>query len=132
MFRVWSWSFFSKCAIIYADCKNGIKSVGSVSSFWDNGVWICCRNISKLWREYMWSAVNVLPKRPKVSDLNKRNVSLLNFSWLNGKLGWKSCRADFNSVRHPSTGCLSKVVLKQKVLGIQVTTFRGVNNFRDI
>ena len=30
----------------------------------------------------MWAAVHVLPKSPKISDLTKKDVSWLNFSWL--------------------------------------------------
>ena len=40
----------------------------------------------KVWREYMWSSVNVLPNSRKVSDLTNRDVFQLNVSWINGNL----------------------------------------------
>ena len=38
----------------------------------------------KQWREYMWSAVNVLLNSPKISDLANSDVFQLNVSWING------------------------------------------------
>ena len=40
----------------------------------------------KVWQEYMWSSVNVLPKGRKISDLTNRDVFQLNVSWINGNL----------------------------------------------
>ena len=72
--KLWSWSFLSKCAKFFVDCKNAIKSWGNCFDFWDNGVWRCCSNFSQLWQEYIWSAVHVLRTRPMISDLIKRDV----------------------------------------------------------
>ena len=38
----------------------------------------------KKWREYVSSAVNVLPNSPKTSDLTNRDVFQLNVSKING------------------------------------------------
>ena len=38
----------------------------------------------------MSSAVNVLTNNPNILDLIQRDVIQLNFSWNNGKLGYKS------------------------------------------
>ena len=39
-----------------------------------------------IWRrEYMWSARNLLPNSPKISDLTNRDVFQLNVSCINGK-----------------------------------------------
>ena len=132
VFNLWGWSFFSKFAKLYVDWKNGIKYSENVYSFWDNGVLTCCGNFSQLWREYMWSASNVLPNSPKIADLIKRNAFYLNLSRLNGKLEWKWSRADFSSVWHPWTNWLTKSVLREKLSGIQVTIILGVNNFWSI
>ena len=35
----------------------------------------------------MWSPVNLLKHSPKISDLTKRDVSILDLSDINGKLG---------------------------------------------
>ena len=94
--------------------------------FWDNGDWTYCGNFSQLWREYMWSAVKVLPNSKNISDLTKRDVLSLNLSWANGKFRWKCCPTYFGSVCHPWTGSRTKGVLKQELLGIQVTTFLEV------
>ena len=41
----------------------------------DNGVWTFYGNLSLLWGEFMWLAVNVLPNSLKISDLTKTDVS---------------------------------------------------------
>ena len=57
-------------------CK---KNSEKIWGFDENGVWTCCGKFSLLWREFMWSAVNVLPDSPKISDLTKKNVFQLTF-----------------------------------------------------
>ena len=132
IFKLWSWSSCSKCVRFYLDWKNAIKISENVSGFWDNGVWTCLWNFSELWQRDLWAGVNLLPECPKISHLTKRDLFQLNFSWLNGKLRWKCCRANFGSVCRPWTRWLSTSVPKRDILAIQVTTFLGVNNFRNI
>ena len=42
--------------------------------------------ISQLRSEYMWSPVNLRKHSPKISDLNKSDVSVLDISDINAKL----------------------------------------------
>ena len=42
------------------------KNAEDSFSFEDNSIWTRCWNFSQLWREYTWSAVNVLPNSPKI------------------------------------------------------------------
>ena len=41
----------------------------------------------KKWREYVWSAVNVFPDSPEISDLTNRYVFQLNVCWINENIG---------------------------------------------
>ena len=50
------------------------KNWENLLGFADNGVWSTCGNLTVLWREVMWSAVNLLPNSPKISQLTKRHV----------------------------------------------------------
>ena len=77
----------------------------------------------------MRSEVTMLPENPKTLDLTKRDLFQLNLSQISGKSGLNCCSAGFGCVWDPWTRSLSKVVLKQDLLGIEVTTHLGVNNF---
>ena len=103
-----------------------------MSGFQDNFVWTCWGNFSQIWQEYMWSFVNVLKKCPKISDLTKTHVSQLNLFDINGNLARRCCLLDFSRACYPLTHSLPKGVLKQELSGIEVTTFFGLNNFRNI
>ena len=74
-FKLWSWSFLSKCVKVCVDSKNAIKIAEKDFNFWDNGVLTCCGNFPQLSWEYMWLAVNVLPNSPKISDLTNMMFS---------------------------------------------------------
>ena len=86
IFKLWSWSFFSKCAKFYVDFENARKVWQKVFSFGGNVVWTCCLNLSELWGEYMRLAVNVLASRSKISDRPKKRCFLTQF----GPAWWKS------------------------------------------
>ena len=47
----------------------------------------CFGKISQFRWQYMWTFVNLLKHSPKISDLTKRDVSGLDLSDINGKLG---------------------------------------------
>ena len=50
------------------------KDLENIFGFGDNGVWIWCGNLSLLSDEFMWSAVNVFPNSPKISDVTEKDV----------------------------------------------------------
>ena len=74
IFKLCTWCFFWKCDKFCVDSKNSIKIKENVSHFWVNGLWRCWDKFSQLWREYMWSAVNVLTSTTEISDLTERDV----------------------------------------------------------
>ena len=80
----------------------------------------------------MLSAINVLTNSCNILDLIQRYVFQLNLSRINRKSGWKWCCAGLGSVWDPWTRWLPEGVLKQELLGIQVSTFFGVNSFQNI
>ena len=80
----------------------------------------------------MWSPVNLLKHSAKISDMTKREVSILDFSDIHEKVAKKNRRADFSSVLDPLTCWLPKTVLKQQLWCIQEDTFSAVNNFGNI
>ena len=124
--------FFWKWPTFFVDLENPIKICEKLLGFWDNSIWTFSRNFSYLSREYLRSAINVLPSSPKISDLTKVDIFQLNFSSINRKLGWKCFSTGSSSVWQPSTSLLPKCVLKQEITAIEVTTFVGVNHFRNI
>ena len=79
IFQLWSSSFFWKCSKFYADSENVKKHWEEVFGFKDNGIWMWWGNSSLLWSEFMWSAINVLPKSPEISDLTGGDVFELYF-----------------------------------------------------
>ena len=81
---------------------------------------------------YMWSVVNLLKDSPKISDLTKRDFSVLDLSDIHGKVAEKHRRAHFSSVLWPLTRWLQKGVLKEDISGIQGNTSFGLNNLRNI
>ena len=62
------------------DSKNAIKIAENIPRFWDDSLLTFSHNFSHLGREYMWSAVNMLPNNPNISDLTKVDISQLKFS----------------------------------------------------
>ena len=80
----------------------------------------------------MWSAVNVLPNSPKASYVTKVEIFQLNLSSINVKVAWKFRSPGSTTIWDPLIRLLGKGVLKQEVTGIQVTTFDGFDNFRNI
>ena len=65
-----------------------------------------------------------------ISHLTKVDILQLNFSYVNEKLILKCFSAGSSSVWEPWTRLLSKLVLKEELTGIEVTTFVVVNNFQ--
>ena len=55
-------------------------------AFYDNCVGTSCGKISILRWEYMWLPVNLLKQSRKISDLTKRDVSVLDFSDDHGEI----------------------------------------------
>ena len=53
--------------------------MGKKLSLLNNCILIDCRYFSKLRRQYLSSAVNVLTNSPEISDISKRDKFLLNF-----------------------------------------------------
>ena len=68
----------------------------------------------------------------KISDATKRHDAQLNLFDINKELAEKCDRADFSKVSDHLTRWLPKGLLKQKLSGIQVTIFFGLNNFEVI
>ena len=132
LFKQWSWTSFSKCAKYYVYFKDTRKLWENVFGFEDNGVWTCCRNLSQLWAEYMWLAVNLLPNNPNISDLTKKDVFQPNLCQINRNAGLKCRRADFVSVWDLWTRWFAKGVLKEELSVIQITTFFRINNLQSV
>ena len=82
--------------------------------------------------ECMWSLVNLIKQSPKICDLTKSDVCVLDLSHIHGKVAWEHGSADFSSVFDLLTRWFQKGFLKQELSGIQETTFFAVNNFRNI
>ena len=118
-----------KLSKFYVDFENSKKLREDVHGFEENSVWTCCKSLWQLWQKYMWSAINVPKKCPKISYLTKRHHTELSLVDINQTLGSKFCRADFSSVFDPLTIWFPKGVLKQDFSGIQRTTFFEINNF---
>ena len=78
--------FFSKWLKSYVHFENAIKFAKTIDEIEDNCVWTCCSSFCQLWQEYIWSAVNVLNNRPKISDPTKRHDTQLNMFDINGIL----------------------------------------------
>ena len=74
----------------------------------------------------------MLTNIPYILDLIRGDVSQLNFSWINWKLGKKRCGAGLSSAWDPRTLWLLKGVLKQELFGIRESTFFGVNTSKNI
>ena len=108
LFKLWSSSFCSKSLKIYVDLKNAIKVAENVLGFWDNYVRTSSGKISLLRREYMWWLVNLSKDSLKISDLIKRDLSVLNLSDVNGKLASKSQRESFQQCFGPVNSFTSK------------------------
>ena len=132
MFKLWSWSFFFIMCKILSKFEKFKKILDNVFGLADNDVWTWCQNLSQLWQEYMWLAVNVLPNNPKISDLTKKDVFWLNLFQINWKVWWKCRGVNVVSVWVPWTRWFRRCVVKQELLAIQGTTFFGVNNLESI
>ena len=132
LFKLSSWSFFSKRAKLHVNFKNLIKLWEIIFGFSGNCLWTRCGNFCQLWREYMWSSNNVLKSSIMIFDLIQRDVFYLNFSSINGNLEYRCCRGDFSNVWIPWTHWLPKGLLKQELFAIHITTFFRVNNFETI
>ena len=78
--------FLKKRSKFYVDFKNAIKVSENVFGFEDNCDGTCCRNFWLLWKEYMWSALNVLKKGPSILDSTKRHDTQLTLFDFNRKL----------------------------------------------
>ena len=74
IFKLCTLCFFWKCDKFCVDSKNSIKIKENVSHSWVDDLWTCWDKFSQLWREYMWSAVNVLTSTTEISDLTERDV----------------------------------------------------------
>ena len=79
----------------------------------------------------MWSPVNLLKHSPTISDLTKRDASVLDLSDIHRRAAQKHRLTHFHSVLDPLARWLQKCVLKQDISGIQKTTLFGLNNLRN-
>ena len=79
--------FFSKREKCFVELKNAIKICDNVNGFEDKCIRICCVNLSQLWQECMWWAVNVLKSSHKISDLTQGDVFELNLAEINRNVG---------------------------------------------
>ena len=77
------------------------------------------------------SAVNVLTKTPRISNLNKGDIFQITFCQSDEKICKKCFHADFTSVWDPSTCWLSKKILKRRFLESSLTKSLRVCSFRN-
>ena len=105
------------------------KTSRNVDGFEENSVRTCWRSFCQLWQEYLRWTVNVLKSCRKISDPTKRNATQLILCVINGKLAQKCSPKGLSSVLHLLTRWFPKLVLKQELYVIQVTTFFEMNNF---
>ena len=63
-----------------------MKIAENFFGFWDNFVRTLSGKISLLRREYIWSHVSLLKHSPKIFDLVRRGLTILDLSDMNGKL----------------------------------------------
>ena len=78
--------FFSKCWKYYVSFEIAIKFEQNVDGFEENCVWTCSGSFCQLWQKYIWSAVSVLKRGPKISDPSKRHYPQVNMFDINGPL----------------------------------------------
>ena len=78
--------FLKKPSKFYLNFKNEIKLWKNIFGLKDNCGWTSSGNFSQIWEEYLWSAVNILENRPKISYPTKRHDTQLNVFDINGKL----------------------------------------------
>ena len=71
--------FFPKGRKFHVEFENAIKLPEKFHSLEDNCLWTSCIILSKVWREYMWLAVNGLKSGPKIYDPTKSHDTKLNF-----------------------------------------------------
>ena len=88
----------SKCLKFYVDFKNTIISSKNVYGFADKWVGTGCKNFCLLWREYMWSGVNVLKDGSNISDPTGRHDKQLTYFDINLNLCYKRCCEEWSSV----------------------------------
>ena len=86
MLKVSSWSFLQNTQNFYVDFENATEFEKNVEGFEDNCVWTCSWSSCQIWKEDMWSAVNVLKSSPKIWDSTKRHHTQLNLLDINEKL----------------------------------------------
>ena len=79
-------NFFSIWLKSYVHFENAIKFAKTIDEIVDNCVWTCCGSFCQLWQEYIWSAVNLLKIRTKISRITKKHDTQLNIFDINGIL----------------------------------------------
>ena len=65
----------------YVDFRNSIKIWEEGFGFLDNCIWIGCAKFFVKWWEYLSSAVNNIGSVNKQSDVTKRDILQLIWSW---------------------------------------------------
>ena len=126
--KLWGSSFFSKCSKFYMDSKNAMKYDWNAFYFSGKFIQIGVSKFRVLWQEYLASADNWLTYSPNISDLIKREVYQLYLYQSDKIVGKMLSSVSFWSVWDPLARWLSKHVLEQEQLWIQVSTFFGVNS----
>ena len=71
--------FFFKILKICAWFQKCNKKFRKIFCFWDNWIWIGIVKLSLLRRRYFSLTGNVLTSRPKICDVNKRDIFQLNW-----------------------------------------------------
>ena len=117
-----------KCLKFDLNSKSGEKNWEKVSCYLDICIWIGCVKLSWTRREYLSSAVNVLPNSPKILYTAIREMLQLNCFHSDQEI-WQRCRSSsFNSVWDCLPCRFSKDLLKRNALDTCLTTSFAVCN----
>ena len=122
---------FSKGSTINVDLKNAHKNSEKLFCFSDEIIWIVCIELSLLRRVYLSSLVNYVTKSLKTLHLPNSDFFQLNF-FLSNQWIWERCwRWEWISFSARWPCFVWRGHLKRVFLGIYLTTFFGVRNFRN-
>ena len=119
-----SFIFFLKMFKIESSSPNCDKKFGK--SFFVSEIIASWNKLSQLRREYLWSAVNILTKSPKIWHITKREFLQLNCVHSDQEIWQWCCCWDINSVSASLPCYLSKGPMKGDFLDFYLSTFFGV------
>ena len=121
--------FFRKCSRFNLDLENAQKNWEKFFCFRDKCIWTCCGKMPLLRREYLSSAISVLPNSLQIFPVTKRDLFQLINVHIDQWILERCCRWDWMRFSACLPCCLLRGPLKRDFLDIYLTTSSGVCNF---